>query len=405
MSTSVAESQETAASTGRRSSRAWARKLGPGNISVVYIYALMFVVFTLWIPSLWLNWTTFTSTLNISFAVPTIVALALVLPLLAGLYDLSVGATMSATGITVAWLLVNEHWATVPAILVTMLLALVIGLLNALIVVRLRISSFIGTLAMSAILLAYSSWRSNSEQLTGFPQSFSNFGTNNVVGGIQEGVFFALAIAVVLWFIAEHTPVGRFFQATGANEEAAKLAGIRTARYQFLGLVASALIAGFGGIVLTASINAGESDIGSPYLLSAFAAAFLGATQFKGRFNVWGTVAAVWVLASGVQGVTLAVGSEAWLNNLFFGVALIAAVGSSVILERWRTSRTTRRRVQVVKQRRMEQLDGAGSPHASATGTGVSAAIDTVDPTIVGEKLGIPPNQGGVEQPGEVSNL
>jgi ribose transport system permease protein len=301
---------------------------------------------------------------------------------------------MSATGITVAWLLVHSHWATVPAILVTMLLALLIGVINGILVVWIRISSFIGTLAMSAVLLAYSTWRSNGEQWTGFPQSFANFGTKNVVGQVQEQVFFVLVIAVVLWFIAEHTATGRYFQATGANEDAAKLAGIRTARYQFAGLVASALIAGFAGIVLTASVGAGEADIGSPYLLSAFAAAFLGATQFKGRFNVWGTVAAVWVLASGVQGVTLAVGSKPWLNNLFFGVALIAAVGSSVILERWRTLRAARRRAHQVRQRSgINGTSGGGGP-------GARAGEGDLSHTTVGEKLGIPPETAQAEQTG-----
>jgi ribose transport system permease protein len=299
------------------------------------------------------------------------------------MYDLSVGATMSATGITVAWLLIHEQWHTLPAILAAMLLALLIGLINATLVVVVRISSFIGTLAMSAVLLAYSSWRSNQEQLTGFPSSFEHFGTRSVIGGVQEQVFFVLIIAVILWFVIEHTASGRFFQATGASEDASKLAGIRTARYQFISLVSSALIAGFAGIVLTATVNAGESDIGSPYLLSAFAAAFLGATQFKGRFNVWGTVAAVWVLASGIEGVTLAVGSKPWLNNLFFGVALIAAVGSSVSLDRLRSYRATRQRARTVHQ--MQSGAGGGGPAAEGGGE---------DGSIVGEHLGIPPDRG-----------
>jgi ribose transport system permease protein len=371
-------------STGTKhsSSSAWLRKLGPGNISVVYIYVVIFIVFALWIPDLWLSWTTFKSTLNIDFAVPTMVALALVLPLLAGMYDLSVGATMSATGITVAWLLAHEQWHTLPAILVAMLLALLIGLINATLVVVVRISSFIGTLAMSAVLLAYASWRSNQEQLTGFPSSFEHFGTRSVIGGVQEQVFFVLIIGLGLWFLIEHTAPGRFFQATGASEDASKLAGIRTPRYQFISLVCSALIAGFAGIVLTATINAGESDIGSPYLLSAFAAAFLGATQFKGRFNVWGTVAAVWVLASGIEGVTLAVGSKPWLNNLFFGVALIAAVGSSVSLDRLRSYRATRQRARAVQRR-----------HGGGGDGGQAAAVGGENAAIVGEHLGIPPDR------------
>jgi len=102
----------------------------------------------------------------------------------------------------------------------------------------------------------------------------------------------------------------------------------------FGALVAGAFIAGVAGIVQTASISAGNANVGDPFLLTAFAAAFLGSTQFRGRFNVWGTVLAVWTLLSLVKGVELALQSYRWLNEFFFGSALIAAVGMSKIFER-----------------------------------------------------------------------
>ena len=122
------------------------------------------------------------------------------------------------------------------------------------------------------------------------------------------------------------------------------LAGVRTDRYAFGSLMVSALVAGLAGIVQTASIGAGNANVGGPFLLSAFAAAFLGSTQFKGRFNVWGTVAAVWVLSSLVKGVELGLQSYRWLNDLFFGVALIVAVGMSIMIDRHRARLAARRR-------------------------------------------------------------
>ena len=82
------------------------RFIAPGNISIVYLYAFGFILFTLWIPDLWLNWTTHKSVLNIQFAGQAFVAVALVLPLLAGAFDLSIAGTMNATAITSSWLVV-----------------------------------------------------------------------------------------------------------------------------------------------------------------------------------------------------------------------------------------------------------------------------------------------------------
>jgi ribose transport system permease protein len=105
---------------------------------------------------------------------------------------------------------------------------------------------------------------------------------------------------------------------------------VRTSRIVFGTLVCSALIAGVAGIVVTSRVDTGSPTIGPPYLLPAFAAAFLGSTQVKpGRFNVLGTLIAVYTLGMSVQGLELA-GAPLWLPDLFNGVALLVAVGLSV---------------------------------------------------------------------------
>jgi ribose transport system permease protein len=320
------------------------RFIAPGNISIVYLYAFGFILFTLWIPDLWLNWTTHKAVLNIQFAGQAMVAVALVLPLLAGVFDLSIAGTMNATAITSSWLVVNQEWNVGAAIAASMVVALIAGGFNALLVVGVRINSFIATLASGAILTAYAEWRSGGILITGLPDSFKNLARQQLLWGIQLKVLYVLVIAAVIWYIVEHTPSGRYLQATGDNEPAARLAGVRTNQYIVMSLMTSAAIAGFVGIVQTASINSGNARVGDPFLLAAFAAAFLGSTQFKGRFNVWGTLAAVWVLLSGVKGIELAVRSFRWLNSLFFGVALIVAVGFASLLQRYREHRAAAQR-------------------------------------------------------------
>jgi ribose transport system permease protein len=92
-------------------------------------------------------------------------------------------------------------------------------------------------------------------------------------------------------------------------------------------LIACAAIAALAGILVSSSLGAGDPTIGPSYLLPAFSAAFLGSTQFSGgRFNVWGTIVAVYVLATGVKGLQLA-GAPIWIPDLFNGAALLIAVG------------------------------------------------------------------------------
>lgn len=101
--------------------------------------------------------------------------------------------------------------------------------------------------------------------------------------------------------------------------------------------MAGGVIAALAGALLSARINAGDPTMGPSMLLPALTAVFLGSTQFRGgRFNVWGTVVAVYVLAVGVKGLQL-MGAPGWINDLFNGVALLLAVG----LSRW--ERTARR--------------------------------------------------------------
>jgi ribose transport system permease protein len=115
-----------------------------------------------------------------------------------------------------------------------------------------------------------------------------------------------------------------------------------------IAFVTSAVIAGFAGMVLAARVSSGSPTAGPAYLIPAFSAAFLGATQFRqGRFNPWGTVIAVLLLGTGNVGLLLA-GGPNWTPTLFEGVVLIAAValtglGANTIGARIRAAREARK--------------------------------------------------------------
>lgn len=326
-------------------------KFSPGNISIVYLYLIGFVVFWIWIPDLWIAWTTHKSVLNIDMSTKAIVAVGLVVPLLTNTFDLSIAGVISLSSVMVAWLQTEYGWNMWPAMLVTLLVSLVCGAVNALLVVGIRINSFIATLASGAVIVAIAEYTSGGVQIQ-VPNSFKEISKSQMFWGIQVKVGYLVVIAFVLWYVLEHTPVGRYMHATGDGPEAARLAGVQTKRYVVLSLMICSLIAGFAGIV-SAAQTAGNATSGAPYLLPAFAAAFLGSTQFLGRFNIWGTVTSVFVLASLVAGLQRAIenpGIRRILDDLFFGVALIVAVGLSKLLERYRERTAFRLRALEVSQ-------------------------------------------------------
>ena len=235
-------------------------------------------------------------------AVQAMIALGVLVPLIAGAYDLSVGAVANLTAVIVVNLQVSDHWAVAPAIVAGVLCGVVVGAVNGLFVVKLKINSFIATLASGSIVVALETIVSgNNQPLPPSNSTWLNI-TQTTVFGFQIVFVYLIVLAIILWWVLEHTPVGRYLYATGSNAEAARLSGVRTDKWTWMSLVVSGTVAGLAGVLYASTVGSPSLTFG-PALLLAFAAAFLGFTQIKpGRFNVWGSVIAIYVLATGVQG-------------------------------------------------------------------------------------------------------
>ncbi|MET4781529.1 ABC transporter permease [Glaciihabitans sp. UYNi722] len=301
------------------------RTLSFKRISAIYVFVILFVVFSIWVPQTFLRIETWTALLD-SQAVTVIVAIGLVIALSAGAFDLAIGAEVGFGSIMLAWLLVRAGVPDFLALILAVGIGAMVGLVNGLLIVKVRIDSFIATLAMSSILLALIAWVSSSQQILGLPQTLVSISLAQVFG-ITVPVLVMLIVAIIVWYVLEKTPVGRRIYATGGNIEAARLAGVNVSAVVVGSLVVCGAISALGGSIVSSRLGTGDPSIGPAYLLPAFSAAFLGSTQFKGgRFNVWGTVVAVYVLATGVQGLQLA-GAPIWIPDLFNGVALLIAVG------------------------------------------------------------------------------
>ena len=162
----------------------------------------------------------------------------------------------------------------------TLIVGALIGAASGALVVFARIDSFIATLAMSSVLLAANGWLSDNQQILNLPLGFQELGTGMLVG-VTYPVWIMLGLAIVIWYVLERTPVGRRIYAVGGNTDAARLAGVSTGRVVIGCLAAVAVMAAIAGILTSSRSGVGDPTTGPSFLLPAFAAAFLGSTQFK----------------------------------------------------------------------------------------------------------------------------
>lgn len=300
-------------------------QLGIRTIGALYVWLVIIAVFAIWSPDTFLSVDTVRNILNQN-AVTGLVALGLVMPLSAGIFDLSIGATIALSGIVAAWFIGNTSISPVLAALLGVACALVVGVFNSVVVVGMRVDSFIATLASGSIVSAVAIGISGNQlMLTGSTGPFAEFAQGTFLG-VTLPVYYMLAVMIILGTLLQKTVLGRQIYATGFDGETARLAGIHTRRLRTLSMLVSAGLAGVAGIALASTLGAGSPTQGPTYLLPGFAAAFLGATQFQpGRFNTWGTVVAVLMIGTGQTGITL-VGAPSWAPDVFLGLVLIIAV-------------------------------------------------------------------------------
>lgn len=310
-------------------SSTWLRALSFRNIGAIYVWIALVVLFGIWIPDLFLQTRTVSTVLN-QGAVTAIIAMAVIAPLAVGIFDLSIGATAALSSVCAAWLLGNTDASFVVVVPMAVLVGALVGLVNAFIVVGLKVNSFIGTLASGSIIGAVTLGISDDRIMTaGIEAPFTYLATGELAG-IQAPAWLMLAVMVALGLYLERSRTGRRMYAVGYSVETARLAGANTTRLQVGSLVCSGAVAAFAGVLLLARIQAADPNGGAAYMIPAFSAAFLGATQFRnGRFNTWGTVIAVLMLGTGSTGLLLA-GAPNWGPQIFQGLALIVAVSVTV---------------------------------------------------------------------------
>jgi len=299
------------------------------------ILVIEIIVFSLLSPNLFPTASTL-NTILINQSVAGILAIAVLIPLVIGEFDLSVGANLGVGAILSVGLSAFYGLPAWAGILLAIAVCSAIGLVNGLLITRLGINSFVTTLGIQTTLTGCVLWFTNGNVIyENVPPELIAIGTGNFFG-IPLPVLIMVIIAIVMYYVLDQTPLGRFLYALGGSKEAARLSGLNVKTLTMLAFVLAGLLAGIAGVVLSAKLGSGNPTVGASFLLPGFAAVFLGATAFRpGTFNVLGTIFAVFVIATGIYGLNL-LGVPFFVEPIFTGLVLVAAVAATRYLRKER---------------------------------------------------------------------
>jgi ribose transport system permease protein len=307
------------------------------RFGLVGLFVIVIAVFSVLRPATFFQASN-ASNIATSQSVLAVVALALIFPLVAGRFDVSVGGILSVSAITCAGLMADAHLPLAVAVVIAIVLGGLIGIVNGVIVAYLGVNSIITTIGtstvMGGIVQAYTHGAAISN---GLDPLLTGLSLQNVLG-IPTLFLIMLALAAIAWFLLRLSPFGRRLVATGSNQTAAHLVGLRTRRIVLLSFIVSGLLAGCAGVLQIAVQGSGDPNAGGlTGILPSLAAVFLGATTWKpGTYNVPGTLIGLFFVGTTISGLVL-LGVAPWVTDVLNGAAVVIAIVISAQIRRTRT--------------------------------------------------------------------
>jgi ribose transport system permease protein len=296
------------------------------NYGIVFALIAIIVLFSILRPLTFPTIANFGSILQANSSI-VFIAFGLMLPLIAGHFDLSVAAMAGFGGVLVTGLMSKGTIQSWPvAVLIVVATAVVVGLINGVLVAYVKLNALVVTLGTQSVLFGMILLYTNGAVIyEGIPQSFKDLGQARPFG-IPLPFLYVLVIGVVLWYVLYYRPIGRQLYAIGGSEDAARLTGIKVDRMVVGAFVCGSVLAAIGGCIQVAQVGSAAPTSGSEFLLPAIAACFLGETSIRrGYYNVWGTMTAVILVAAGTTGLFM-LGAQPWVQPVFNGVVLIGAI-------------------------------------------------------------------------------
>lgn len=271
----------------------------------------------------WRNFMTITRQVSVTATV----AFGMCYVMLSGHMDLSVGSTVSITGVVVAMCFSKAKLPMIVCVLAGLGVGALIGFLNGIIITRTKMPPIIGTIGMQQVVAGIALLITNGNPIYDMGSSWKWIAQGNVFGSIPTPLIFVAIIAVITIFILTRTYFGRHIYACGSNEEAARLSGIKADQIHILAYMISGFLSAVAGIILMSRVNSGQPAGGSGLEMDVLTALVVGGISFSGGqgkiINVLSGSLVIGVLTNGLVNVGM---SEFW-QKVIKGLVLLFAVG------------------------------------------------------------------------------
>ncbi|HEB31714.1 MAG TPA: ABC transporter permease [Spirochaetes bacterium] len=252
-----------------------------------------------------------------------IVGFGMTLAITIGGFDLSVDAVMSLTSVFLSILI---PVAGIPlAILMSVIIACSVGLINGLIITKLKVNPLITTLAMMTIIKGVALLVAGGRQIVIHQKVFMELGTGKTLG-IPNPIYIMIVLFVIFYFLLYHTPFGRHISAVGSNENAARISGLKVDLIKILTFVLVSFTASIAGTIRTSQTLIGIPTMSPGFVLVAITVTILGGTSLSGgKGNLWGTLFAGVFISMIYYGLNL-IGVQIFYQMLSVGLVLIFAL-------------------------------------------------------------------------------
>ena len=267
-----------------------------------------------------------------NFALDAIMCAGMMLLMVSGAFDLSIGSIYSLVGVLTAALMKNSGWPVWLAVLAGITAALLCGLINGFITAKIRVNALITTLGTQQIFRGLAIWIGGTN-IPALPESFNKIAQSKILG-IQGFVWIMLVVVLITHILLSRTRFFRQLYYIGGNVKAAKLSGINVDRMQIFAFVFMGLMAGLAGMLFASRLGAAVAVAGDGKELAIITATILGGASLSGgKGNIFGALIGVVFIAI-VNNLMILATVEAYWQSIVIGTILILAVATDWLVNR-----------------------------------------------------------------------
>lgn len=298
------------------------------NIGIIIGLILLVVIISFSTP----KFLTDSNLLNLlkSNSVNAIISCGMLLAILMGEIDISVGSTVGLTGVIGAYLITNAGLPVPVTVILCLGVGALVGVVNGVAISYLSVPAFVATLATQSIGRGLTEIISGGVTIRVRNDAYTALG-NASVGGVSIIIIYAAVVIIFTWFLLNRTRFGYYIYALGGNKMAAQYSGVNVKKYNMLPYVLIGLFCGLGGIIWSARLGSAAATLGSGFEMDAIAAVVIGGTSMSGGVGtVGGTFIGILIIGVITNGLNL-MGINSFWQDVFKGIIILAAVIIDVI--------------------------------------------------------------------------